>query len=273
MTTATLDMMTLNTWGFRWPLAKHRKSRFARIAAHLDEGHYDVVLLQELWAGAREALGDNGMDWAADDTQNTRGVRMVESGLGVKVRRGLERSVATVKGLVRSFRHHRGWDRVKTKGIVGVDVGTEPCGPVTFINTHLQAQEQHAKIRRSQLDDILQAVDGVSTPVVLSGDFNLFDHSKEDRAGHDSLERHGFRDASLLLDRPDATYLRHNPYVGGKSDYRFDRIYLRDGWNGQQRALLAAESVRVIVDHKAPFSDHEAVAARIRVTLDPGPTH
>jgi len=26
--------------------------------------------------------------------------------------------------------------------------------------------------------------------------------------------------------------------------------------------------VRVIVDHKAPFSDHEAVAARIRVTVD-----
>jgi len=268
MTTATLDMMTLNTWGFRWPLARDRKSRFARIAAHLAEDHYDVVLLQELWAGARQALGHNGMEWAADDSQTTRGVRMEESGLGVKVRRGLGRSVATVKGLVRSFRQHRGWDRVKTKGIIGVDVQTEACGPVTFINTHLQAQEQHAKIRRSQLDEILAAADGVRTPVVLCGDFNLFDHSAEDRAGHDSLERHGFRDASLLLDRPDATYLGKNPYVGGRSDFRFDRIYLRDGWAGDTRARLGAESVRVIVDHKAPFSDHEAVAARIRVTVD-----
>ncbi len=266
MTTATLDMMTLNTWGFKWPLARHRKSRFERIAAHLNGSQYDVVLLQELWGGAREALGDSGMQWASCESQVDRGVRGVESGLGVKVRRGVERGVRSVKELVRSFKLHRGWDRVKTKGIVGVAVDTHN-GPVTFLNTHLQAQAQHAKIRRSQLDEILAAVDGVRTPIVLAGDFNLFDDSKEDRAGHDALERHGFRDASLSIDRPDATYLRNNPYVGGKTDYRFDRIYLRDGWRDEQRVCLSADSVRVIVDHKAPFSDHEAVAARIKVTI------
>lgn len=266
MTTATLEMMTLNTWGFSWPLARHRTSRFKRIAAHLRDGQYDVVMLQELWGGAREALGDDGMHWATNDSQVERGVRGVESGLGVKVRRGVERSVASVKGLVRSFKQHRGWDRVKAKGIVGVEVSTEN-GPVTFVNTHLQAQAQHGKVRRSQLDEILEAVDGLRTPVVLAGDFNLFDDSKEDRAGHASLEKHGLRDASLLIDRPDATYLRKNPYVGGQSDYRFDRIYLRDGWRDSQRVRLAAESVHVIVDHHAPFSDHEAVAARICVTI------
>ena len=265
MTTATLDLMTLNTWGFRWPLARHRRSRFERIERHLGEGRYDVALLQELWRGAPEALDRSGMSWTATDSQTDRGVRMVESGLGVKVRRGLERSVRTVRGLVRSFRQHRGWDRVKTKGIIGVEVDTTH-GPVTFVNTHLQAQRKHAKIRRAQLDEILEATDAVRTPLVLSGDFNLFDDHAEDRAGHAALERHGFRDASLLVDRPHPTYLAKNPYVSEPTDYRFDRIYLRDGVHHGKPVRIAAERVEVIVDHRAPFSDHEAVAARLRLT-------
>lgn len=268
MTTATLDLMTLNTWGFAWPLARDRKRRFARIASHLSEDRYDIVLLQELWRGARSTLGESGMVWVAEESQTDKGVRPTESGLGFKVRRGLERSARTVRGLVRAFKHHRSWDRVKTKGLVGVEVHTGAAGPVTFVNTHLQAGEAHAKVRRSQLDEILEAVDAVETPVVLCGDFNLFDTSAEDRAGHSALERHGFRDASLLVDRPDATYLRGNPYVGGDSDHRFDRIYLRDGRGRSARVHLGAESVRVIVDHHEPFSDHEAVAARLRVTRE-----
>ena len=268
MTTATLDLMTLNTWGFRWPLARHRRSRFARLAAHLRGERYDVVLLQELWSGAREALGDSGMLWTGHEAQHAPGVRPIQSGLGVKVRRGLERSVATVKDLVRAFKQHRGWDRVKTKGLVGLEVDAGESGPVTFVNTHLQAEMKHAKVRRSQLDEILEAVDGVKSPVVLCGDFNLFDTLHEDRAGHAALEQHGFRDASLLLDRPEATYLGMNPYVRSQTDHRFDRIYLRDGWAGAARVRLTAESLRVIVDHDAPLSDHEPVAARIKVTRE-----
>ena len=83
MTTATLDLMTLNTWGFRWPLARHRAQRFDRLQRHLAEDRYDVVLLQELWAGAKAALGETGMVWTGEDAQTRRGVRMVESGLGI----------------------------------------------------------------------------------------------------------------------------------------------------------------------------------------------
>jgi hypothetical protein len=69
-----------------------------------------------------------------------------------------------------------------------------------------------------------------------------------------------------MLDRPDATYLQRNPYVGGSDDHRFDRIYLRDGrLNGGRVTRLAPQSVEVIVDHEQPMSDHEAVAARITV--------
>jgi len=267
MTTAsaTLDLMTLNTWGFRWPLARHRKARFARIREHLNVTSYDVVALQELWGGARATLGDTGMAWAGLEGQTERRKRMVDSGLGFKVRRGLERSVEAVKSLVRSFKRHTSWDRVKHKGIFGVELAVDNIGPVTVVNTHLQANRGAARVRRTQLDEILEAVDAISTPLILCGDFNLFDVDHEDRAGHRSLVGAGFHDASVTIDRPDATYLQKNPYVGGSQDERFDRIYLRDGTCHGQRVHLVAESVRVIVDHGAPMSDHEAVAARIKL--------
>lgn len=267
MTTAsaTLDVLTLNTWGFRWPLARHRKARFARIQQHLRETPYDVVALQELWRGAPETLGDTGLAWAGREGQVGRRKRMVDSGLGFKVRRGFERSVEAVMSLVRSFRRHTGWDRAKHKGIFGVELAVENIGPVTLVNTHLQASRGAARVRRTQLDEILQAVDTISTPLILCGDFNLFDADHEDRAGHRSLSGAGFRDASETIDRPHATYLQKNPYVGGSEDERFDRIYLRDGTCHGQKVQLVAESVKVIVDHGAPMSDHEAVAARLRL--------
>lgn len=264
MTTATLSLMTLNTWGFAWPLARDRKRRFSRIAKHLAGHDYDVVALQEMWGGAREALGETGLAWVGDEARTTPRLRMEQSGLGVKVRAGLARGVKAVKGLVRSFSHHRSWDRVKDKGILGVEV---PVGEhtVAVVTTHLQAGLRHARIRRSQLDEILESVDAYDGPVVLCGDFNLFDASGEDRAGHASLAANGFTDASLMVDRPEATYLQRNPYVGGADDHRFDRIYLRDGRQTASRPAtrLSATSVEVIVDHDQPMSDHEAVAARI----------
>ncbi len=260
---ASLELLTLNTWGFAWPLARDRKRRFSRIAKHLQARPYDVVALQEMWGGAKDTLGTTGLTWAGDDARTEPRLRMEQSGLGMKVREGLHKGARAVRELVRSFTHHRSWDRVKNKGFQGVEV---PVGDhrVAVVNTHLQAGLGHAKVRRTQLDEILEAADNYDLPVILCGDFNLFDTSAEDRAGHASLARNGFYDASLMLDRPDATYLKRNPYVGGSDDHRFDRIYLRDGRTNRP-SRLAAESVQVIVDHDQPMSDHEAVAARITV--------
>lgn len=265
MTTATLDIMTLNTWGFAWPLAKHRKARFARIAEHLQTGAYDVVALQELWGGAQRTLGDTGMEWAVDEAQAERGLRQVDSGLGLKVRRGLHRGVEVMRELMRAFKVHAGFDRFKTKGFIGLQVPAGDVSPIAFVNTHLQAGIGEAKIRRAQLEHVLAALDAVEMPAIICGDFNLFTTSAEDRAGHAQLEANGFRDASEQLDRLDATYLAQNMYVGGREDHRFDRIYLRDGVANGRRVRIQAQDVRVIVDHDAPMSDHEAVAARIRV--------
>lgn len=269
MTHATLSLMSLNTWGFAWPLAKHRSTRFKRIAAHLKAASYDVVAFQELWGGARQTLGATGMTWVGDEGRLNSHTQMVRSGLGLKVRDQLAKGAHAIRSLVGSFPLHAGFDRAKDKGFFGVEV---PVGQhrVAVISTHLQAGLRYAKTRRAQIDHLLEASESCDLPVVLCGDFNLFDHSNEDRAGHNSLDSHGFSDASLWVKHPQATYLRQNPYVGGSEDFRFDRIYIRPGKGaGGETIYLRPQTIDVIVDHAAPMSDHEAICAKLKLEVHP----
>lgn len=264
MHTASLHILTLNTWGFRWPLAKDRDVRFARIRQHLQGSRYDAVAMQELWGSSPAALRNTGLEWAWDDATMPKGLRRNDSGLGFKVRKGLVRGAGVVRRVAQAFRRAAGFDRLKTKGFQMVDVHAAGAGPVTLVNTHLQAGEKAALIRRQQLDEMLGALDAVSTPVVLCGDFNLFQSGHEDRAAHRALNLAGFLDASEAIDRPDPTYLTSNPYVPvSDGNQRFDRIYVRDGHHEGRRVRLVPEDVRVIVDHRAPLSDHEGVAAKL----------
>jgi|GEM_PF-1120083 len=261
-----MSLFTLNTWGFRWPLARHRKRRFARIARHLADHTYDLVALQELWDAAPPVLGQTGLVWArqATNTRLSRGHRFNDSGLGVKLSPTLAPGARLVSSLITSFREHRGWDRVKTKGAFAVDVPIERDDErVTVITTHLQAGRRHGRVRRGQIEHILEAAAETRGPVVLTGDFNFFASSHEDRASHQVLAQAGFVDAGESLDRPEPTYLTANPYADkGDGDQRFDRVYLRDG----ERHRLSAKDVRVIVDHAEPMSDHQAVAANVVIT-------
>jgi endonuclease/exonuclease/phosphatase family metal-dependent hydrolase len=267
MHTATLDILTLNTWGFRWPLARDRDVRFARIREHLAANRYDAVALQELWGSSPGALGRTGFNWVGDDSDLPRGLRRNDSGLGVKVRDGLSKGASAFKRMARAFKRATGFDRLKNKGFQMVELPIGALGHVTLVNTHLQAGEKEARIRRSQLDEMLEAVESVRSPVIICGDFNLFRDSAEDRAAHRSLHLAGFLDASEAIDRPEPTYLTSNPYVPkNEGNQRFDRIYMRDGLGESCRLRLVPADVRVIVDHSAPLSDHEGLAARIRIT-------
>jgi len=265
MSQSELSVMTLNTWGFRWPLAKHRSLRFGRIAQHLNETTYDVVALQEMWDGARETLGQTALAWLQRPIEMARkGLRMHDSGLAVKLTDRLSDRAEVRADLARPYRRSVGWDWFKNKGVYAVDVELgEDLGRVTVMTTHLQAGKWFAKARRSQLDELLETAESVDNPIVLMGDFNFHSDLAEDRAAHDALVRAGFADAAQEIDRPEPTYLTANPYVSpSEQDERFDRIYLRDG----SATRIAAKDVRVVIDHEAPMSDHEAVTARVVIT-------
>ena len=255
-----LRLLTLNTWGFRWPLGRDRDLRLSRLASHLRVSDYDVVALQELWGSSPARLAGSGLGWVGQDAEVARRHRRDAHGLGLKVRPG----VGAERTHVESFAAGASFDLLKSKGfeIAHVDVGHTR---VAVVNTHLQAGPRFARVRRHQLAQLLTAVAGLAAPVVLTGDFNLFGDSHEDRAAHAELAGAGFVDASETLDRPEPTWRSANPYVSPSDpDERFDRVYLRDG-AGEGGPRLVARDIAVLVDHAAPLSDHEALAVTIAV--------
>lgn len=260
-----LRILTLNTWGFRWPLGRHRDLRLSRLSAHLRTTPYDLVALQELWGSSSDHLAASGLRWVEPQGPPHRGPRRDAHGLGLKVRPGL-RAERVRLGL---FSRGSGFDLLKSKGFEVATVTVEGT-PVHVVNTHLQASPRAARVRRHQLDELLAAAEGLAGPVILAGDFNLFRHGSEDRAAHAALGAHGFHDASEALDRPEPTWRTANPYVPkSQGDERFDRVYLRKGVRPcGTRVSLVPRTSRVLVDDAAPLSDHEAVS--VTVALQPG---
>jgi endonuclease/exonuclease/phosphatase family metal-dependent hydrolase len=258
--THRLRLLTLNTWGFRWPLGRHRDVRLARLSAHLRTNPYDLVALQELWGSSPARLGPSGLRWVDGDGPPARAYRRDAHGLGLQVRAGL----AAARVRIGLYSRSAGFDRLKTKGF---EVATVSVGetPVHVVNTHLQAGARAAHVRRHQLDELLAAADALAGPVILTGDFNLFRHGAEDRAAHAALGAAGFHDASEALDRPEPTWRTANPYVPkSDADERFDRVYLRNGLRPDGTPVdLVAEDVQVLVDHAAPLSDHEALSVTL----------
>ena len=107
----TLSVMTLNTWGFRWPLARDRALRFGRISTHLRGAAYDIVALQEMWGGARRAMGTTALSWLKRPLSLARrGMRMQDSGLAVKLRQEFESGARVRTDLTHAFSRGVGWD-------------------------------------------------------------------------------------------------------------------------------------------------------------------
>jgi len=248
--TVALEILTLNVWGLPWPIAKHRRRRFADIARSFAGRTDHLVGLQELWADAVPHLRLEGL---------RRGRRSRDSGLALG---GTLASGAAAD--VHHFRAARGTDVFKAKGVLEGELNIPTLGRVRVLVTHLQAHREHAKVRASQVDEILERND--SRPVVLMGDFNFYDDHPEDRASERRLEEAGFVDVAVEVGRPEPTYDPENPYVRGSRGQRFDRILVR---GGQGVSFRSADSR--VLQHETPLSDHHPLWARVEARRDPSP--
>lgn len=230
-------MVTLNAWGLPFPIAWHpRRIRFPRIARFLREGAYHLAALQELWHGAPRLQLPGRLH--RDDRHGDSGLALVSS-------------LPVNDVTSRRFLAARGFDAWKQKGALRARVGT-PAGEVTVISTHLQAGDsvRDARVRASQVDDLLAMLDDAPGAAVLLGDLNLHAGNPEDRAIERRLEAAGLRDAARATPAP--TY-RWKPE-------RFDRILLRDG----DDTRLAVDGAVAAIP-PAFLSDHLPVEATLRL--------
>jgi endonuclease/exonuclease/phosphatase family metal-dependent hydrolase len=246
--TSELDLLTVNLWGLPWPFARARLERKQRLAAHLAEGAYDLVGIQELWWPWRRAFEVPAL-------QVPRSRR--DSGLALAGRLRARNDVR-----VAHFRHHRGSDRLKRKGVLWAEVETPDAGTLRVGVTHLQAERRGARIRALQIEEIIARVEAERAPVLLMGDFNFYADSEEDVRSAERLCAAGLVDAALALGREEPTYGVNHPYArGGGAGERFDRVYLRAG----ARASLHPLDAEVIGVAGGAVSDHHPVRVRVRI--------
>lgn len=243
-----LDLLTVNLWGLPWPFARERLQRKRRLAAHLAERAYDLVGIQELWWPWRRAF-----EAPALRVPRTRR----DSGLALAGRLTAREDVH-----VAHFRHHRGPDWLKRKGVLWAEVETADGSVLRVGVTHLQAERRHAGVRTHQVDEIVARVEAERGPVVLMGDFNLHADSDEDCRSAERLHAAGLLDAALALGLDEPTYGVVSPYErGGGRGERFDRVYLRDGAHAALRPL----DTEVLDIEGGAVSDHHPVRVRVRI--------
>ncbi len=229
-----LSVVTFNTWGLPSPVARDRRGRLPRIASWLEQRGYDIAGLQEVWRGAVSLL----------PLPSIRREYGGDSGLALVTPHPVSNAVQ------HTFQAERGFDRFKSKGLMTTEVWVDEREPLVVGVTHLQAggAVRNARVRADQVEEILGQVGGEDRPVLLMGDFNLYEGSDVDAATRDRLEAAGFVDVAAVAGATQGTY------PGGT--HRFDRIYVRDG---KERCLVP--SAAKVLD--GDLSDHHAVEAAL----------
>lgn len=232
-----IDVLTFNTWGLPRPIAKARRDRFPGIDRVAHDDRWEVVGLQEVWRGARPLVGHDHLLLPDGDG---------DSGLAM-----LTRWRSTARPL-HVFRDASGFDRWKSKGVQPTSVDVPEVGSILVLNTHLQAGRGRGatRARAHQVDDLLSLVADIDEPVVMVGDFNLYDDLADDRDSADRLAAAGLVDAAVALDAREATY---------PDGTRLDRVFVRHG----AHTCLVAESVQAVTDADG-LSDHHPLAFRLR---------
>lgn len=199
----TVDVATLNTWGLPAPLSRKRTARFAQIREYIRHD-LDVVGLQEVWNTARSLLPNT-----------LRLPHQGDSGLAVATPHASTQPVLT------PFTHARGFDGLKRKGVLYTRVGLPGGERMNVVVTHLQAghSKAAARVRATQIDQVIDVATAADGPTLVMGDFNLYDDLDADVDSTRKVLAEGFVDGALRAGN-DAPTHRSGPH-------RLDRIYLR----------------------------------------------
>ena len=271
-----LRLLTLNVWGLGSPLSRHDHERMAWIADELSHLAPDVAAFQEVWTGGSREVLLRGVRTAGLPHVWHRPQTRQGSGLFLASRLPLADvrfTPFTLGGLPQRVLHG---DWLGSKGVVTAEIAT-PAGPVTLLDTHLQAQytpgpvDEYRGHRVAQLIDIATALHGKGSPVVAGGDFNL----REGDGQHEILTGLSrLRDAAIVAERRQATTLRSNAYRRSNPralEERIDYVFVRDG----RQARVRIAGLERVCDQDLDFagepgapSDHAGLLAELEI--EPG---
>jgi endonuclease/exonuclease/phosphatase family metal-dependent hydrolase len=267
-----IRVATLNVWALPTPFAQQVSARMREIGDLLAPLDLDVIAFQEVWtANARDDLIAGGRKaglvhiWHTDTSFGGSGL-MVLSRLPIEHIR-FERFA--LRGRPEQFAQG---DFYGGKGFVQVRLKT-PAGPMTLINTHLQARysksvpHEYRALRTGQIVQLAINAMELEGPIFATGDFNFSD----DDAGHQVLTGlTGLRDVAAELGRPELTVLRSNPYraTSRTSGKRTDYVFVRSGARSSVKPLSVSrvfDGPLTLSGKPAAFSNHAGVLAELEV--------
>ncbi len=266
---------TLNAWALPPPIGHQVARRIEAIGAGLADLPLDVIGFQEIWTrDARRALIRAGRRAGLVHAWHREAI-LAGSGLLVLSRFPI-RAAHFERYLLGGLPQHLSQlDYYAGKGFAHLELET-PVGAIALIDTHLQARygsqmpHEYRGHRTGQLVQLARALQRISQPAIVLGDFNFREQHQE----YDIwLGLGGVRDAAGVLDRREPTVFPGNPYRHSNRSRRIDYVFLRDGRTGGWEAREVKRIFDAIFElggEPATFSDHAGVWAELKVVAGSG---
>jgi endonuclease/exonuclease/phosphatase family metal-dependent hydrolase len=271
-----LRVLNLNVWGLPLGLTRHHDARMHAIGEEFAGSGAHVISLQEVWTpSARKILAAAGRR-AGYTAIWHREAAFGGSGLMVLSRLPVNRRHFTLFRLAGLPQRPQQADFYGGKGFVSLELATDQ-GPVTFIDTHLQAgynapgsPDENLGIRVGQAIQLAAHVRKLSTPVVAAGDFN----SEEGESAYKILGGIGdLSDLAVALDRREPTCLTAHPYRGEDArESRIDLILSRSGRQTELRPLSLERTYDRGLEfdgEPGTYSDHAGLVADLELVPRP----
>jgi endonuclease/exonuclease/phosphatase family metal-dependent hydrolase len=271
----SISVLTYNVWmvPFQRKMAKARAEAVGKTL-----GKYDMIFLQEAFtAGIRKTIATYARKKRSIvNRYQTRVIHRLNSG---KFTLG---KYEVVKTSFRRYRNCGGIQCVSGKGILYVQVRLPSGQLLDTFNTHLQAYEKDAHIRKWQLVEAMSFIDNINNgdlPILFVGDFNIIAKSNEYPLLKSFLI--GYKDVWTQSNplKPGFTWNPEtNPWA--KFDYdestqlqRLDYIFVRDGklssWQIKSSKLRYNTEKKWFGVFKNPNfifgSDHFGVSAKLQL--------
>ncbi len=271
-----LRVLTLNVWGLPFGLTRHHDARMRAIGEAFAGSGAHVIALQEVWTqGARTLLGAAGRR-AGYTAIWHREAAFGGSGLMVLSRLPISRPRFTAYRLAGLPQRPQQADFYGGKGFVSLELATDP-GPVTFIDTHLQAgyseptgSDENSGIRAGQAVQLACYIRDLQTPVLATGDFNTGE-------GADAYKIlggiGGLGDLAVELNRREPTCLSPHPYRPAQArESRIDLIFARSGRDTRVRAIALERTYDRALEfagEPGAYSDHAGLLGEVELIPRP----
>jgi endonuclease/exonuclease/phosphatase family metal-dependent hydrolase len=269
----TFKVMTLNTWMI--PFLRKGATARAQIIGK-EAAKYELVLLQEAF---NKRLRKNIAGYATDDFKN----RYMPNKRSLKINSGMFAltSFKIIDNNFVEFSDCKGIQCMSKKGVQHLRLELPSGLKIDVFNTHLQAFQKDALIRKFQLDQAMEFLEKINKgeyPVIFAGDFNIISEIGEYTSLNNKLN--GFKDVWQSANPNDPGYT-WEPFINwyAKPDYnestlrqRIDYIFVRDGKQDQWNI----RSAQIILNTPQPYeykrgvsqtfaSDHFGIMAELEL--------